>query len=78
MHLERRIRLACAALLMLLAIAGFGCDDSDKSTDPDVVGEAAPDFTLADRNPNSATFEQPISPRNYNGEISCWYFAAAT
>ena len=36
------------------------------------------DFSLIDVNPNSATYNQPISPRDYLGQISAWYFGHAT
>jgi hypothetical protein len=40
--------------------------------------EQVPDFHLMDVNPNSATFNREISPRNYMGQISAWYFGHAT
>jgi hypothetical protein len=33
---------------------------------------------LIDVNPNSATYEQPVSPRDYLEKVSGWYFAHAT
>ncbi|MFN0125314.1 MAG: hypothetical protein ACKV19_01350 [Verrucomicrobiales bacterium] len=33
-----------------------------------------PDFTLTDINPGSVRSQQSISPRNYRGLISAWYF----
>lgn len=47
----------------------------------DVTGELrdqAPDFMLIDVNPNSASFEQAVSPRDYLEKVSGWYFAHAT
>jgi hypothetical protein len=38
----------------------------------------APDFMLIDVNPNSATYQQPVSPRDYLEQVSGWYFAHAT
>ena len=42
-------------------------------------GEDAPmaDFSLTDINPTSSTYDQSVSPRQYQGEISGWYFAGA-
>ena len=36
------------------------------------------DFSLVDVNPNSETYNQAISPRDYLGEVSAWYFGHAT
>jgi hypothetical protein len=43
-------------------------------------GEEAlvPDFSLLDTNPNSTTYNQNVSPRDYLGQISAWYFGHAT
>jgi hypothetical protein len=67
-------------ILLILASLSVSCGD-DKPTKPEPSGNPAavvPDFTLADRNPNSPTFEADISPRNYLGKVSCYYFTAAT
>jgi hypothetical protein len=37
-----------------------------------------PEFALLDVNPNSATSGKTISPRDYTGQISAWYFGHAT
>lgn len=37
-----------------------------------------PDFALADVNPNSATFGKTVSPHDYLGRVSAWYFGHAT
>ncbi len=64
------------ALAMLLAVL-LGCEE--KSTKPaDPVVDQVPDFTLEDRNPNSSTHGQMISPGKYHGQISGWYFVSAT
>jgi predicted component of type VI protein secretion system len=36
------------------------------------------DFALPDVNPNSATHDQAISPRDYLNKVSAWYFGHAT
>ncbi|MBJ42347.1 MAG: hypothetical protein CMJ80_03480 [Planctomycetaceae bacterium] len=36
------------------------------------------DFSLTDVNPNSATYNQSISPRDYLGQTSVWYFGHST
>lgn len=37
-----------------------------------------PDFSLVDQNPNSATYQQAVSPHDYHGKVSAWYFGHAT
>ena len=51
--------------------------DAPKPGPPPFEG-VAPDFTLADINPSSATTGLPISPRGYLGKISAWYFIHTT
>jgi hypothetical protein len=36
------------------------------------------DFSLLDVNTASATFNQHISPRDYLGQVTGWYFGHAT
>jgi hypothetical protein len=38
----------------------------------------APDFALLDTNPNSATYNEPVSPRQFLEQVSAWYFGHAT
>lgn len=38
----------------------------------------APDFMLPDVNPNSATSGQGVSPRDYPGQVTAWYFVRTT
>lgn len=41
-------------------------------------GELVPDFSLLDVNATSSRFNQSISPRDYLGQVSGWYFGHAT
>jgi hypothetical protein len=42
-------------------------------------GELAyPDFSLVDTNVNSPTYGQDVSPSDYLGEVSAWYFGHAS
>ena len=52
-----------------------GCKD-DSSPTP--LTGLAPDFALKDVNTNSATHDSTISPREYLGKVSAWYFGHAT
>ena len=36
------------------------------------------DFALIDVNPTSSTYDQAVSPRDYSGDVSAWYFGYAT
>ncbi|MEM8678941.1 MAG: hypothetical protein AAGF97_06300 [Planctomycetota bacterium] len=40
--------------------------------------EEVSDFSLIDVNPTSKTYNQPVSPRDYLGQVSAWYFGHAT
>ncbi len=40
-------------------------------------GERMPNFSLADTNPNSASYGQQVSVRDHEGLVSAWYFAHA-
>ena len=37
-----------------------------------------PDFALMDVNPSSDTFNQSVSPRDFMGEVSAYYFIHST
>ena len=66
--------LLVAALVLLLG----GCND-DKPTKPlENTGGVVPDFKILDVNPNSSAYGDSVSPREYLGQISCWYFGHAT
>ena len=41
-------------------------------------GEPLPDFSLVDVNHTSASYNQTISPRDYIGQTTAWYFGHAT
>ena len=62
--------------LLAVAILSMGCPSTDIPIEPS--GDALPDFSLPDVNSNSTRFNQPISPRDYLGEVSAWYFGHAT
>lgn len=73
-------RLLCASLaLVLLGTVATGCGKDDPAPlHPMAVGTLAPDFTLTDVNPNSSSYNQPVSPRSQLGKVSAWYFGHAT
>jgi hypothetical protein len=61
-------------------LLGMGCGDDSPNQPPAPVptDQAVPDFTLRNLNANSPTFNQDISPRQLQGQISGWYFGSAT
>lgn len=51
---------------------------SDSGEQPELSDEALPDFSVVDENPNSARYREDVSPRDYLGQISAWYFGHST
>jgi hypothetical protein len=43
-----------------------------------VAEDAVADFSLIGVNPASGTYQQPVSPRDYLGQISVWMFGYST
>lgn len=63
------------------ALADAGSDaaaDAPSDAPSDVLAQIAPDFSLLDENPASATHAQLVSPRDYLGQVSAWYFGHST
>ncbi len=67
-----------ASLVVLLALAACGGSSSSLPASDVDVGELAPDFLLADVNGDSPTGSQDVTPRDYVGKVSAWYFGHAT
>ena len=55
-----------------------GADGSGSAEKPQPSNDALPDFSLTDVNANSARFREAVSPRDYLGQISAWYFGHST
>jgi hypothetical protein len=66
----KQLRVACKAVAK--AAGRLGVELPGAPEDP------KPDFSLPDVNPNSATSEEQVSPRDYLGKVSAWYFGHAT
>jgi hypothetical protein len=60
---------------LLVALIAFGCKE-ESTTAPS--GTRVPDFSLPDVNPASPTAGTDVSPRDYEGKVSAWYFGHAT
>jgi hypothetical protein len=69
-------------LLLCGILLALGCNnDKDGGTNPDpgpMDDERVSDFSLLDVNPNSTTYEESVSPRDYLEQVSAWYFGHAT
>jgi hypothetical protein len=65
--------------ILVMALLASGCKDDDP-VDPGSGSPAgtAPAFSLVDVNPTSATYDQPVSPRDHLERVSAWYFGHAT
>ena len=71
----RRLSWVAGALVLALALA-VGCSDDEENGGP--LTGLAPDFSIPDVNPNSATFDSTVSPRDYLSQVSAWYFGHST
>lgn len=75
MQMTNRWRLPVGALVWAAVV--FGCGD-DAPQGNLHLGEVAADFAIRDVNPASARYDEPVSPRDYLGRVSAWYFGHAT
>lgn len=53
---------------------GYTQDPCPQPTDDPPVPDAAPDWRLRDANANSRTARKCVSPRDYLGSVSAWYW----
>jgi hypothetical protein len=44
----------------------------------DAMAQQMPDFDLYDVNPSSSLYQTLVSPKDYAGQVSAWYFGHAT
>ena len=80
----KRIRiLSCLLVAAAAALASVGCHNdltgarpASNAPDTGAVADsgAMPCFALEDVNPNSTTFGKQVTPRQFLGQISAWYF----
>lgn len=70
--------LLCVGLLLVgCGATGAGADAGCTTAaclSADAGDGLAPDFALLDVNPASPTSGQQVSPRNFQGRVSAWYF----
>lgn len=72
--MHRFLRAGLAALLAVSLAAIAGCQNDN----PIRPGNKVSDFSLQDVNPNSSSHNELVSPRDYVGQVSAWYFGHAT
>ena len=73
-----RQRLSAAACALLAVAVLAACGSNNDSVGPVASPSALADFGLLDVNPTSPRADQIVSPRDYLGSVSAWYFGHAT
>lgn len=58
--------------------ASDGNGDADADADGDGAVAVVSDFSLEDVNPASSLYQKKVSPKQFLGQISAWYFGHAT
>jgi len=74
---HRHRSLAWRALALAACVVLIGCGH-EQPLQPLPLATQAPDFSLPDVNPNSASAGQQVTPRAQIGSVSAWYFGHAT
>ena len=69
---------ATAAAGALVAVLLTACSWNDDVASPIPGAAAVVDFGLLDVNPTSLRAGQIVSPRDYLGSVSAWYFGHST
>ena len=72
----RPSRTSILIALVALVLSFPGCGQNTVTAPPGPG--PMPDFWLTDLNPASGTYGMQLSPRNYLGSISAWYFGHST
>lgn len=73
-----RLPRVFASAVLALAFVSIGCGDSGPSAPPPPAAEPVADFSAPDVNATSPRFGDAVSPRDYLGQVSAWYFGHAT
>jgi hypothetical protein len=74
-------RLAVLAVIGISILPVACSDDDGEETIMGPVAhpdDAVPDFSILDINPDSPRYDEMVSPRDYVGQISAYYFGHAT
>jgi hypothetical protein len=75
--MNTRARATLEVSALWIGVALLGCAE-EAMQDPAPVPDPVPDFSLPDANPASPRFDTLVSPRDYLGQASAWYFGHAT
>lgn len=70
--------LGASLLGSLLGCMPMATDGGDGPTPVDGGSTPVADFSLTDVNATSPRFDTPVSPRDYIGRVTAWYFGHAT
>ena len=70
---NRRLRLEALESRQLL----YGVIDASSLLAAEGEDAAVPDFALEDTNSTSTTYQQEVSPRQFQQEVSAYYFGSA-
>lgn len=79
MRVMRRVRkFFCVTMILNPAMVFLtGCNVNVEVSLP-IDDNALPAFSLVDVNLNSARYQELVSPRDYAGQVSAWYFGHST
>ena len=75
--MSRSTHLVSGALAAAVVTLLLGCDFRTNG-EPLVAPDAAMDFALLDVNATSPSAGREVSPRDYLGQVSAWYFGHST
>jgi hypothetical protein len=64
--------------IALALVAVLAACNNDSSLETSVPADAVADFALTDVNATSPSAGRAVSPRDYLGQVSAWYFGHST
>jgi hypothetical protein len=70
--------LPAVVLAAALGVAGCGDSGTEPAWPPPLSPSAVTDFGIVDVNDTSPRHDETVSPRDYRGVVSAWYFGHAT
>ena len=76
--------IGCNVNVQVDETGGNGATEVDGTEGPgsggalDISDDALADFSAVDANPNSARFQEAVSPRDYASQVTAWYFGHST
>jgi len=74
----------CNLSILPTNLDGQGSTDTGNGNEPgtgnsfEPNADTLPDFSLTDVNANSSRYQKAVSPRDYLGQVTAWYFGHAT